>query len=260
MHPYFELFGHSVPAYWLCTLAGTAACTVLLLVRHREFKELREVDITNNAALAAVGMIIGARALYLITVLGIIVKNWELITGDIHVLYELLYNGMVFYGGLFGALAAILLYCRRYGLDRGVFLDYFAPALPLFHAFGRIGCFLTGCCHGIVSRRYGIAFTHSISSENGVPYFPVQLLGSALEFCLFIAVLLYEKRHRGEGKAVRFYLLVYAAGRFALEFLRGDAIRGIWFGLSTSQWISIALFLAMAVRILKERKEQESRR
>ena len=43
-----------------------------------------------------------------------------------------------------------------------------------------------------------------------------------------------------------YYMLMYPAARFVLEFFRGDAIRGFLFGLSTSQWISIGLF-AVAV-------------
>ena len=37
------------------------------------------------------------------------------------------------------------------------------------------------------------------------------------------------------------YLIVYSIMRFCLEFVRGDAIRGGFLGLSTSQWISIVL-------------------
>jgi phosphatidylglycerol:prolipoprotein diacylglycerol transferase len=42
------------------------------------------------------------------------------------------------------------------------------------------------------------------------------------------------------------WLSLYAAGRFALELLRGDASRGVYFHLSTAQWISLALLAAVA--------------
>lgn len=52
-----------------------------------------------------------------------------------------------------------------------------------------------------------------------------------------------------------YYMLMYPAVRFVLEFFRGDALRGFLFGLSTSQWISIALF-ATAVWMLFFRKSK----
>ena len=255
MHPYFSLFGKEIPAYWLCVLAGAAASAVLLLLRHKRFPELQQVDITNGAALAVVGVIIGGRALYLLTILPVIIRRWSYIVEN-HLFEELLSNGMVFYGGLFGAITALFVYLRKYRIDGDSFSDYIVPVFPLFHAFGRVGCFLTGCCHGIVSDRYGIAFSHSISSENGIPYFPVQLLGSVLEFLLFLVLILYERKHHKHGKSLRFYLFVYATGRFLIEFLRGDTVRGIWFGLSTSQWISLAVILVIIIRSLSFMKRK----
>ena len=256
MHPTFLILGIEIPAYWLSALAGVAASAVLLLLRHKRFKDLKQVDITNGAALAAVGMVIGARGLYLLTILPLLIRNWSYVIEN-HLLYDLLANGMVFYGGLLGAIAALYLYLKKYKIDRKVFFDYISPVFPLFHAFGRVGCFLTGCCHGIESEKYGIAFSHSISSENGIPYFPVQLLGSFLELLLFVAVIVYERKHHNEGKSLRFYLVCYSVGRFLIEFLRGDIVRGIWFGLSTSQWISIVLFLVVIITsVLKRNKNQ----
>ncbi|MCR5846289.1 MAG: prolipoprotein diacylglyceryl transferase [bacterium] len=254
MLPAIELFSLQIPSYWVCALLGAVAASILLLIRHRHFKELRQVDITNSAALGAIGMIIGARLLYLLTILPSIVQNWSIIAADPHIILDLISNGMVYYGGLFGALVALLLYYRKYKLDSGIFFDYFTPAIPLFHAFGRIGCFLTGCCHGVVSEQFGIAYVNSISSANGVPYFPIQLVGALLELCACIAVTLYERKHHNEGTAIKFYLLIYAIGRFIIEFFRGDTIRGIWFGLSTSQWISIFVLIALAIDIARKKK------
>ncbi len=212
------------------------------------------MDITNSAALALVGLVVGGRALYLITLLPAVIRNFDYLRTHLSVAWELLSNGMVFYGGLFGVLITLNIYLRKYRLDRAAFFDYAAPMFPLFHAFGRIGCFLTGCCHGVESERFGIAFTNSISSENGVPYFPVQLLCCLCDLFLFFAVLRFEKRHHREGKAILFYLLLYAVGRFFVEFLRGDRIRGIVAGLSTSQWISLALLAMLLVRFKDVRR------
>lgn len=251
MYPSVIILGKTIPSYWLCALLGIFFCSILLLIRHKDFKELEQVDITNTAALSGIGMIIGGRVLFVITIIPFIVKNFKAILADRDVLLQILSNGIVFYGGLIGALAAMYMYTSRYKLDKKLMFDYFAPAIPLFHAFGRIGCFLTGCCYGIECDHLGIAFSHSEIAPNGVPLFPVQLLGSALELVLFALVVMYEKKHHKEGKAVFFYLLMYSVGRFFVEFIRGDEARGFLLGISTSQWISMMIFAAVIAYITK---------
>lgn len=248
MHPAFELLGRSIPAYWLCMMTGVSVCSVAALFRHRRFEELQEVDITNSAALLFIGVLIGGKLLYILTVIPLVIRNLQLFLGDLKLAYEVLTGGMVFYGGLIGALVTLQLYVRKYHLDSRSFFDYFAPLFPLFHCFGRIGCFLNGCCHGKVSERFGIAFENSPSALNGVPYFPIQLVGSLGNLILFFIVSAYEKKHHRSGKAMVLYLALYAAGRFVIEFFRGDMIRGIWAGLSTSQWISLAILLTLLIR------------
>ena len=93
--------------------------------------------------------------------------------------------------------------------------------------------------------------TRALSPEaNGVARFPVQLLESALLFALFFLLAALFRRGALRAKLLALYLAVYAVLRFLLEFLRGDAIRGVYFGLSTSQWISLAILLALGVAAL----------
>lgn len=246
-----------MPSYWLCALIGLSVCSVIAFVRHRSFQSLLQVDITNIAAFLLIGMVLGGRCLSILTMVPLIVRNWSTLSGNFAALVKILSNGMVFYGGLFGALLAMTIYIRRYQLDRNLYFDYLVPLFPLFHAFGRIGCFLTGCCHGKVSETLGIAFAHSTSAENGIPYFPIQLVCAAGNLVLFLVLLYYEQRHHGEGKTLDFYLTCYAIGRFFIEFFRGDTIRGILFGLSTSQWISILILSALVIRVhISRRKKQ----
>ena len=254
MYPTFDLFGIRIPSYWVCVLAGISVCCIVAFFRHKHFEELQEVDITNSAALLFVGVLIGSRLLYLITISPLIIRNFRVLTSDLHLAYEVLSNGMVFYGGLFGALCALYIYTGKYKLDRKAVFDYFAPLFPLFHSFGRISCFLNGCCHGKVSERYGIAFTNSLSAANWVPYFPIQLVCSLGNLILFFIVLFYEKNHHRQGKAIFMYLTLYAICRFIIEFFRGDDVRGFLFGLSTSQWISIVLLIILSFRAVYSRR------
>ena len=245
MCPLITVFGKAIPSYWLCVLIGALACCGIAVIRCKQFRELQKVDITNSAALILIGALLGSRLLYLICISPIIVRHFDYLLCHPKTAYDVISNGMVFYGGLFGAIAALHLYSKRFGLDETAFFAFYAPLFPLFHAFGRMGCFLTGCCHGIVSARFGIAFSNSMSAENGVPFFPVQLLCAGANLSLFLLLCLLEKRPCGKQGVFRFYLWFYAIGRFFVEFLRGDTIRGIIGGLSTSQWISIALLIGL---------------
>ena len=68
---------------------------------------------------------------------------------------------------------------------------------------------------------------------------------------MIIGVLLLSIRFKHEGYYTRFYLYIYAVSRFLLEFIRGDSIRGIWFGLSTSQWVSIGILTFLMLKLLR---------
>jgi len=118
-------------------------------------------------------------------------------------------------------------------------LSYVALA---FLSFGRIGCYSAGCCYGI-------------RLADGTR-FPVQLLEAGFCFAALIAFLVTKPERRWPGTPLfPIYLITYSAGRFALEFLRGDANRGVWL-LSTSQWIALVLIAVALVWLRKHKKSK----
>jgi len=123
------------------------------------------------------------------------------------------------------------------------------PSVPSAHAVGRVGCFLGGCCHGVYSERFGIAFSESPVSENGVPYFPIQLVEAAGEIAIASVLLFAAKKDRGYT-SLGIYLVLYSAMRFVLEFFRGDAERGYVGALSVSQFIGLFTFAAGCVLLI----------
>ena len=94
----------------------------------------------------------------------------------------------------------------------------------------------------------------------GVPLFPTQIVESICNLIIFIIILLTYKKCVGTYKTVAFYAVSYSLVRFILEFYRGDAVRGILLGLSTSQWISIILFaIGVGLFIYENKKERRDK-
>lgn len=253
MYPILYFAGRPIGTYTLCAivgilLAGWYAC------RAARVRKQDENEVIILLLVSVVGILLGSHLLYALTNLGPLLIAWQESAGQGFMLrleaVAPYVGGAVFYGGLLGGLAAGALYLRIRRLPFAAYADIAAPAIPLFHAFGRIGCFLGGCCYGIPWEG-GITYTRALSPEaNGVARFPVQLLESALLFALFFLLAALFRLGALRGKLLALYLAVYAVLRFLLEFLRGDAIRGVYFGLSTSQWISLAILLALGVAAL----------
>ena len=166
-------------------------------------------------------------------------------------------GGLIYYGGFLGALVAVWVLAR---MHRESFLklgDFVITSLPLAHAFGRIGCFLNGCCFGrewsgalaVCFPAGSLAWHQQVASGQlapqsaaALPVHPPQLYESAFNLALYVVILCAYRRRRHDGAVAGLYLLLYPAGRFALEFLRGDD-RLRWMHLSVAQWISLALFV-----------------
>lgn len=188
----------------------------------------------------AAGVGIGSKVLFALTQIPEFLKEPTLRN-----LGEIIWtSGFVFYGGLFGAILAVKLYAKVFRLNGQTFLDQIAPAFLLFHFWGRIGCFFAGCCYGKPAD-WGIA----MQQTPDVPRIPIQLIETGCLLVIFTGLLLLQRR-RSHAPALRIYLISYAVCRFALEFFRGDELRGIWLGRSTSQWISLAIILYFALAAL----------
>lgn len=180
---------------------------------------------------------LGAKLLYFIT-------EFKDIMEDPSIIWNLSY-GFVVYGGIIGGIIGGWVYCRLCKLKPLAYFDLVIPSVALAQGFGRIGCFLAGCCYGEeTSCAFSITFRNSEFAPNNVPLIPTQLISSALDFLNFFALIFLAKRTKGDGQVLGFYLVFYSLGRFIIEFFRGDLIRGSVGPLSTSQFISIFTFLA----------------
>lgn len=157
-------------------------------------------------------------------------------------------GGLVFFGGLIGAVVASLYYFKRKKMSFLLYADIFSPGIAIGHVFGRFGCLMAGCCHGRLSGEhwYSIVFPNvpTTFAPVGVHLYPTQIIEMSGEFLIFLVLVLFRKHKKFDGQVFAFYLILYSILRFLNEMLRGDVDRGyiIKNVISTSQGVSLLLF------------------
>jgi phosphatidylglycerol:prolipoprotein diacylglycerol transferase len=160
-------------------------------------------------------------------------------------------NGFVFYGSFIFSVPTMLWFFRKHKLDTHKMLDVMAITTCLVHMFGRIGCFLAGCCYGTPTDSwFGVVFSDPAcyADPKGVPLHPTQLYEAAFILIVMIVLLFLRGSRTFYGQLFLFYLLAYGAGRVAIEFFRGDENRGYVFNLlSHSQYIAIVILIAVSI-------------
>lgn len=264
MVPPIAFFGRELYPYTLAALAGILVTLLFAYVASKK-QGLDEINMLFALLFAAAGAFLGGHILYGVTNLKELIVVFRHLDafGSFGSFLKFIYpyfSGAVFYGGLLCGLLLAWLYLRRTKRPIGGYTDVGAVCIPLFHGFGRIGCFLSGCCFGVESS-CGFVMHHSIMEEaNGVRRFPVQLCEAAFNFALALTLYYLLKKKKWRGRLLNVYLYAYPTFRFLDEFLRGDAYRGIWLGLSTSQWISLLLILGNTIYLLffRSRSKQKA--
>lgn len=243
----FEFLGKTIPLYGVFFFVGIfASALAAVLIAD---KEIERYDVIYSAVYTMIGAIMGAKLLF-------IAVSWRQIVALNVPLLALLKGGFVFYGGLMGGFLGLLIYCFQFRLPFFQFCDLYAVVLPLGHGFGRIGCHFAGCCYGIeYSGPFSVVYMQTLGDTPlGVGLLPIQGIEAVCLMGLFLFLLIgYRKRHgiRGFGVFAGQYAVGYGFLRLILERFRGDAARGIWGGISTSQWISFFLIATGAFLLLR---------
>lgn len=141
---------------------------------------------------------LGSKILFCITVID------KIIADPAYILHSL-QNGWVVYGGLIGGIIGGCLYCRHKKVNFMSYFDLAVPSVALAQGFGRIGCFLAGCCYGRpTDGPLGITFTHSDFAPNGVSLIPTQEISSLLNFLNFFCPDQYCQEEKGGRPGRRF--------------------------------------------------------
>ena len=196
---------------------------------------------------------LGARLLYILT-------RWRDFAGDPMAMFRVWEGGLVFLGGPIADIPYLIWIFRKHKLPVWRALDVFAPGLVLAHAVGRLGCLAAGCCYGKPTDSvFGIKLYSELVEPylRGVSLHPTQLYESFSLFILFAGLIWIHRKKLFDGQVALTYFFIYPVIRSIIEVFRGDQIRGFVIEdvLSTSQFISIFIFLGAGIALWKRLAE-----
>lgn len=211
MHPRIHIYTLDISSY---ILFGVAAIAVSALLLRRELNR-KHYPRHLWIVLAGVGIPAGLLGSKVYDV----IEKWDLFVLSP---YELFFRmpGQGWYGAFLFGSAAIALALLLMRLPVLKTFDLAAPVIPLGHALGRLGCFLSGCCHGIPSTApWALSFPGGQYPAD-VPVHPTQLYEMLAYLC--ISVLLWKLRDKEITDGVRFglYLVLAGLARFVTELYR----------------------------------------
>lgn len=240
----FSIGPITIYGYGLMIGLGILVCIFMGMYRAKKYG-LKEDAVLDIAIYGLIFGWAGAKVLYVIV-------EWKSFLQD--PLSVLGSEGFVVYGGITTGVLAAIIYCK---IKKYVFIEYFdllSASIAVAQGFGRIGCFLAGCCYGReTTSPIGVVFPADSIAPAGVKLLPTQLFSSAGDFGIMFALLWHYKRRKHVGDTGYLYMLLYGIGRFLIEFLRNDDRGGVG-SLSTSQFISIFIVAAAVLLLLYNQK------
>ena len=233
----FSIGPLTVRWYGVMAALGFLAAAMLIQYNRKEAK-LTSDQAANLVFIAMICGVLGSRIFYVIQFFDEFRNN----LGDIIRIDK---GGLVFYGGFILATIALFVYSKMAKLDFLKVFDVTTPALAMGHAFGRIGCFLNGCCFGTVTDScFGVKYP--LYSEAYMKYpdaalHPVQVYEAIFNVILCGILIYLIRKVRYKGVAVGFYFVSYGIMRFVFEFFRGDNARIA--GFTIAQYIGVGLII-----------------
>lgn len=252
----FDLFGYPVNIHSYGVLISFGALMGFIYVSTTAKKELgiETQTMQGLARIIIIAALVGGKILFFLEDPGFYFSP----------LSNMLHNfrtGFVFYGSLLFVTPSVIWFFHRHKLPVMPMLDIVAVTGLIIHIFGRMGCFLAGCCYGKETNgSIYIEFTDAASVAPLLQHLhPTQLYSVALLLFILVILLMFKRHKRFEGQLFFIYIMMYAIGRGVIEIFRGDISRGYVFDniLSHSQFISLILLgimLFFYVRFLKKSK------
>ena len=223
-------------------LAVVSAIGVALLVAQHEVRR-RDLPLDAFWGLGPwtiLGGLVGARALH-------VIDNWSMYASDPQRIFAFHQGGLAIGGALIGGIVATLAVARRYRAPLLSLADAAAPGIILGQAIGRLGCLVTGDALGKeTGLPWGIRYLNpgSMAPDRAIGYQPVFAFEALWDLAVFGVLWALRKRINRPGALFATYLALYAAGKFAITFLREER-RWLW-SLQEAHFVALSLAVLSA--------------
>jgi phosphatidylglycerol:prolipoprotein diacylglycerol transferase len=252
MHPIAFVIGSLTIRWYGAMIAVSIAISITVVYIESRRQGINTDDVLDMAIAAVIGGILGARIGWIMTSPNVL---WYLAHPlRILAIWE---GGLSYFGGILGGVVAANCLIRRRRMAFWRMVDIVAPLLALSFGIGKIGCWLNGCCNGTATTSWlGVIFTNPLSECDllNQRIWPAQLFNSASGFLAF-AVLFWvvRKRKHYDGQVFIWYLYLYGATSFVVEFFRDIPVHLL--GLTPNQWTDITIIVVgiIASLILRHR-------
>ena len=244
MKPILFSFGaFHLYSYGLSVAVGVLLALFLMTRRAQKEGFPKSDEVLDLAFAILVWGFVGARLFY-------VLQNLSFYASYPLKIFAVWEGGLIFYGGALASILGFWRTVRKLHLPFWKTLDFIVPYGALAHAFGRIGCFLNGCCYGkacVLS--WAVRFP-----EVAYRVHPTQLYEAFYDLALFVFLLVRRKRSRFEGEIGLLYFIFYGMGRYLIEFVRQPA-GWMWMGLTSNQWLSAAI-IAVSFVLFQSRQRK----
>ncbi len=256
MHPIAFQVG-SFTIHWYGVMIALAFLAGLWTATRRARREnISGEKIADVVLWLMIGSIIGARFVYVTT-------YWkdEFADQPLSEIFMIQHGGLVYYGGLIGAILATYIYLRWKKMPLWKTADVLAPSIALGNVFGRVGCLLNGCCYGrACSLPWAIHFP-SDHVTHGAPVHPTEIYDALDNFVLYLFLAWLFRHKKFDGQVFATYLIGYAVTRTIMECFRGDYPPDhIHYGLTPGELVSIPIFIAgLALAAVLSRRVEAKR-
>ncbi len=243
MHPIlFKIGNFSIYSYGVMLAVGFLSGT-FLAVKEAQRRSIDKELIIDLAFAIIIAGLIGARIFY-------VISNFSYFRNNPLEIMMLNRGGLVWYGGLIAGTLTLFIFTKIKKVSFLTIADIFAPGLAIGQAFGRIGCFLRGCCYGKPTD----SIIGVYCSEQGAKLFPSQIISAIWLVIIFFILKSLSKKKRHPGEIFLAYLILYSLKRFFVEFIRGDS-PAVFLGLTSFQLISVLIFVISFSLFLNARRK-----
>jgi phosphatidylglycerol:prolipoprotein diacylglycerol transferase len=199
-------------AYPALALAGIAMSTVVWtrVLRRDAAVHDHRLELIYIGALC--GAFVGAKLDYFVS------EGWFVLFDPTLTREQVLLNlltGKTITGALLGGYLTVELTKKWLGYSKATG-DFFAVVAPFGLMFGRVGCFIQGCCPGVKMDHHW----YTMADVHGIDRWPAAPVEFGFNLVMFVVALLLYRRHLLQGQLFHVYLMAYGLFRFAHEFVR----------------------------------------